>query len=640
MSIVLTDEQLAIIEAEPKLKTCLRVLAGAGSSKSTTCTYKVKHMIEHYKIQPNKILLITFSNRAARDLRKKVKNNIGLTGKKAPTVSTIHGMCLDILKRFSAEELTVISSWEDLLVFRKALEDYFDISNIKKNYTTAATVTILELLTELYSTYNFNKFQNSLDTYMYDNSSKFESFEDTNNIIAFTYRDFYNIVEQANRYKTVNNLLSFDDIVYKAFELLTSDEEAKEFVRKQYKYLFVDESQDLSALQHLFYYNIFNTSHVVLVGDKTQEIYFFRHSDSRYLEEDSLFKAFNEVTTHHLTYNFRSAHPIVTLGNMLRDYAKSEIIQKPADITKKLPKRVFIQKVKNQVAEGKTIVKHIKELISNGAEPQDIAVITRTNKYITTILEPALLETGLPYIIQGSKTRKLTDKSEILYIVHCFQLMVASSKAQIFILKQMVENVQNIGPATARKLLDNLNGNIWNIIDYNDKKSESLSVLIKFIQECSFKGLDVSKIGYYIDTFLEYSKFDLKQQYIAEIKQLFSNWAEIYIEDTGKTLERIIPEIQTSLDSVEEENSKAIRLNSVHSTKGLEFKHVICSGFTYRSSKLAKPTKEELNIMYVSFSRAIESLLIVHSDIITYMGDEIAGYKQKWLKKLINDLEN
>ena len=203
--------------------------------------------------------------------------------------------------------------------------------------------------------------------------------------------------------------------------------------------------------------------------------------------------------------------------------------------------------------------------------------------------------------------------------------MVASPKAQIFILKQMFENVQNIGPATARRLLDNLNGNIWHLISYNDKKSESLSMLIKFIQDCSFKGLDVSKIGYYIDTFLEYSKFDLKQQYVAEIKQLFSNWAEIYIEDTGKTFEQIIPEIHTSLDSVEEENSKAIRLNSTHSTKGLEFKHVICSGFTYRSQKLAKPTVEELNIMYVAFSRAIESLLIVHSDIITYVDDIVTG---------------
>lgn len=635
----LNKEQQAIVEAEPKLKTCLRILAGGGSGKSTTCTYKVKYMIEHFKIQPNKILLITFSNRAARDLRKKIKNNIGLSGKKSPTVSTIHGMCLDILKRFATEELTVISSWEDLLIFRNALEAYFGMTDAKKKFTTAATLNIIEVLSELYSTYNFDKFKDSLDTYMYDNSSMFEDFNDPN-IISYTCRDFYEIVGIADRYKIANNLLSFDDIVYKAFELLTSDDEAKDWARKQWPYLFVDESQDCSAIQHLFYYNIFNTSHVVLVGDLVQEIYQFRHSDSRYLEEENLFQAFNEVTTHLLTYNFRSSHPVVTLGNMLREYAKSEIIQKPADFTKSLPKRVFIQKVKNQVTEGKTISKHIKELIKQGAEPKDIAVITRTNKYITTILEPALLETGLPYIIQGSKTRKLTDKSEILYIVHCLQLMVASPKAQIFILKQLIENVQSIGPVTAKKVIENLNGNIWNIIDFNDKKCESLSVLIKFIQDCSFNGLDVSKIGYYVDTFIELSKFDLKQQYVAEIKQLFSNWAEIYIEDTGKTLEQIIPEIQTSLDSVEEENVNAIKLASVHSQKGLEHKHVVCSGFTYKSQKMAKPTVEELNIMYVAFSRAIESLLVVHSDIITYMGEEITGYKQKWLKKLLQDLEN
>jgi DNA helicase-2/ATP-dependent DNA helicase PcrA len=635
----LNAEQLDIVQTEPKLKTLLRILAGAGSGKSTTAANRVKYLMDFYKIQPKHILLMTFSNRAARDLRNKIKTVTGLKGKKLPTVSTIHGLCLDIIKRFSDEEKIVLSSWEDLMIFRDSLEAYLGDYDTQKKILTPVALAITQLLSELYSTYEFNRFEDSLETIMYDNSSMFEDFNDPN-IITLTYRDFYEIVSISDRYKVGNNLLSFDDIVYKAFELITSDDEVLAWVRKTYIYTFIDESQDNNALNHLLVYNVFNTGHTTLIGDLSQEIYQFRWSDSRYLAEESLSTVYNEVTTKYLTYNFRSAHPIVTLGNMLRGYSKSEVIQKPADFTKSLPKRVFIQKVKNQVAEGKNSAKHIKQLLSEGVEPKDIAVITRTNKYITTILEPALIELNIPYIIQGSKTRKLTDKSEVLYLIHCFQLMVAPPKAQVFIMKQVLENLQGIGNATAKKLYEYLNGNIWGLINLNDKKYNCVSGLVKYVQECSLNGLDVIKVGHYIDSFLEFSKFDLKPLYVAELKQLFSNWAEIYIEDTGKTLEQIIPEIQTSLDSVEEETANVVKLSTVHSTKGLEYEHVICTGFTYKSKKLAKPTLEELNIFYVQVSRAIKSLLIVHSDIITYMGQEIKGYKMKWLVKLLQDLEN
>lgn len=635
---ILNSEQKLIVEYEPKLKSCLRILAGAGSGKSTTASARVKYMVEVLKIQPKHILLMTFSNRAARDLRNKVKSSTGLKGKNSPTVLTIHGLCLDILKRFLSDELIVLSSWDDLMIFRNNLEEYLDCK-LSKRITTAIASKVVELLSELYSKYEFDKFEDSLGSLMYDNSANYEDISDPE-IVTLTYKDFYEIVNMATRYKIEHNLLSFDDIVYRAFELLQEDEEALAWVRKQYVYVTVDECQDNNCLNHLLVYNVFNTGHTTLIGDYTQEIYQFRWSDSRYLDGDNLKTVYENVNTLYLTYNFRSAHPIVKLGNMLRAYAKSEVIQKPAEFTKPLPKRVFIQKVKNQVNEGKTVAKHVKQLIKDGAELRDIAVLTRTNKYISTTLEPAFIELNIPYIIQGSKTRKLTDKSEVAFLIHCFQLMVAPPRAQVFIMKQILENIQGIGPVTANQTYEYMSSNIWGLMNLSGKVYNCLANLVRFVQECSLKGLEVIKIGYYIDNFLELSKFDLKPNYVTELKQLFSNWAEIYIEDTGKSLEQIIPEIQSSLDSVEEESVNAVKLSSIHATKGLEYKHVVASGFTYRTSKQAKPTQEELNIFYVQVSRAIESLLIVHSDIITYMGQEMKGHKMKWLIKLIQDLEN
>jgi superfamily I DNA/RNA helicase len=277
-------------------------------------------------------------------------------------------------------------------------------------------------------------------------------------------------------------------------------------------------------------------------------------------------------------------------------------------------------------------------LLKNGAEPRDIAVITRTNRYISTNLEPAFVENGIPYLIQGSKTKKMTDKSEILYIINCLQLMVAPPRAQVYIAKQILIHMEGIGEKTAQEFSRILESGIFNLIEANPRKGESIIGLLKFILSESLKGLDGSKLGSYIETFLNYSKFDIKDRYLQEIKQLFSNWCEIYMEDMDRTLEQIIPDIQTAIDSVDEDTSNSVRLTTIHAVKGLEYDHVIACGFTYRTQNMVKLNEEELNMFYVQISRAIKSVMIVYSDFVKYMGEEEQGYKSKWLVKLLQYL--
>ena len=110
------------------------------------------------------------------------------------------------------------------------------------------------------------------------------------------------------------------------------------------------------------------------------------------------------------------------------------------------------------------------------------------------------------------------------------------------------------------------------------------------------------------------------------------------MEDTDKTFEQIIPDIQTAIDSVDEETSNCVKLSTIHAVKGLQYDHVVACGFTYRSQNMTKLTTEELNMLYVQVSRAVKSLLIVHSDMVKYMGEEIQGYKSKWILKLLDYL--
>lgn len=631
----LNEEQTGVVNSPITLKTCIRIPAGAGSGKTTTSCHRVKHWMEHHRISKNRILMTTFSNRAARDMRKKLKLVTGKALKDLPLVSTFHSFCLDILKEESDSEFVVLSDWENKMVFREALEKHFDIAHYPKSVTTTATNSILEALSEMYSTYNINKWMKVLDEDLFNNTDEALKGQQ----LVVTYRDMYEIVNSANSYKTTHDLVSFDDIIYNTFELLKSNEEAMCRIRKKYIYTIFDECQDLSALQFMMIYNVFNTGHTNLVYDLEQEIYQFRFSDGRYLAEDNLFKAYNEVITYPLSYNFRSAHSIVKLGNILREFAKSDIIQIPAEHNKHLENKVLIKQVRNNISEGKYVGEHIKSLIKDGAKYKDIAVITRTNRYIKTVLEPVLMEQGIPYIISGSKAKKLSDKSEVLFIINCLQLLVATPGACKHIAKQILPNLKKVGPAGEQTLRGILEGGYIGFVDKVPSKYNEVVELFKSVREWSLERLEVASIGDYIDLFLSCSKFELGQRYSAEIKQLFTNWAHVYMEETNSTLEKVIPEISSSIDSVDEESKDAVIIATVHSTKGLEYKHVICAGFTYRTAQQAAQNIEELNIFYVQVSRAIESCLLVHSDWIKLAdGDEKEGYKNAWLVKLILSL--
>ena len=212
------DEQKAIVNSPKSFKTCNRYIAGAGSGKSTTMAFRTKKFLDD-GISKDKISLMTFSNRASRDLMLKLKSITGLKPSKLPNVSTIHGLCLDILRYYSPDEFVVISSWEDMLIFRDSLEKYADLEKLPKKVTTPIAKQIADTISELYSCYEIDRYKSQLSDIFYDNSEYYEK-ADQHLIVTLTFKDFYEVVKRADKFKRANGLLSFDDILYRTFELL------------------------------------------------------------------------------------------------------------------------------------------------------------------------------------------------------------------------------------------------------------------------------------------------------------------------------------------------------------------------------------------------------------------------------------
>lgn len=564
-----SDEQQAIIDCKPTLNTVNVVKASAGSGKSQTMAFRTKALVEEHKISTKKILLITFSNRAARDLRLKVKEALNLQPKDLPTTCTIHSMCLDILRLYTKEENITLTDWQNRMIFRDILEEELNFHKLPKFITNTIAKRLADKTSELYLTYDIDKHKDELNNTVYDNREEYEH-SDQHLQAYVTYRDYYHILEKVNVYKRANDVISFSDIVYRAFELLRTDKEALTWVQKKYIYVTVDEAQDLTVLYWLFCYNVFNTGNTTIVGDTTQWLYSFAYADYSYFDADKFRDKYKTVNEFSLSTNYRSAHPVVTLGNILRKFGKSNIEALPAKHLSHLPKRVSLKRLGNQIAEVKYIVSEVKKLIKQGEELSDIYVITRTNKYISTLLEPAFLQENIPYIVQSSKSRKLSDKKEILFLMNMLMFVTATTKGKSFIVKSILQDIQGIGKTGANKLANLLDGSIYPLMDDDSLKGKELRELLTMAQSVSLGGLEVSGMGDYIEDCFSYSKFEISDFYMKELKQLFTNWATIYIEDTGKTLEQVIPDISTSLDSVEEVASNSVRLTNVHQCLSLD----------------------------------------------------------------------
>ncbi len=588
----------------------LLVFAGAGSGKTKVITYKIAYLIEDMRVSPSRILAVTFTNKAANEMKERVERLLG-KNMRGLWIGTFHSICARILRREIPvlgyeKNFTILDEEDAVHVIKEATKEanfdtkYFDpkkvknrISAIKRNLITAE---------------EFAKMPHDY----------FES------VVSSIYSRYEKILKE-------NNALDFDDLIMLTVKLLKEHNDVAYYYTDKFKYILVDEYQDVNRSQYELL-KILASKHkkITVVGDDDQSIYSFRGADSNLIfkfQED-----YPNAKIVKLEENYRSPQEILDIANELISH-NTERSGKTLFSSKRVPDSVHLYEAADQIDEARFVVKKIKEIRKyEGKHFSDFAILYRMN-FQSRTFEEYLLEEGIPYRIIGGV--RFYSRAEIKDIMA--YLSVVNNPRDDLSFKRII-NVppRKIGPATLKKVEDVKNEKgltLYEALEYlveNEKLSGSSArslkqfyELIKDLKEdaktMSLRQLTeeiISKTHYY--KYLS-SKGLEGESRIENVKEFINVVSEFMkqSEDTSLTAFLTYLSLITDMDTAKE--GDRVTLMTLHAAKGLEFPVVFLVGMEegflphYRAFESQKDLEEERRLCYVGITRAKEKVFFTYA---------------------------
>ena len=574
---------------------CL-VIAGAGSGKTKVLTTRIANLIEN-GVKPYNILAITFTNKAAGEMRERVNNIINAHD---AFIGTFHSFGLKIIRENSAlfnltSAFTLIDTEDQTSIIKKIMKDI----NITDKMISPAFIK---------SKISFIK-NNMLS------DSEIANFliSENEKIAVKIYYEYEKILKR-------NNTLDFDDLLKKPVELFNSNKEVLEKYQDKFKYILIDEYQDTNEVQYKLvkllskkYLNLF------VVGDPSQSIYAFRGAN--YQNILNFEKDFKGCTVIKLPQNYRSTQTILDAANEVISHNKQ---RKDLDLFSDLGQGVKIKYIRtfNDSMENKRVVDEIQKLYEEGYSRKDMAIFYRTNAQSRSI-EDALVKANIPYKVFGSfyfyKRKEIKD-------LLAYLKLIANPSDDVSLERVINEPKRKIGDKTIENLREkarSLNISMFEAID-SGKELEFKKLILNLIEiskDTSITGL--------IDKTLELSKMketyendkSLESDIRLENLMEFRSVSETYEKETGNVnLSDFLMEVSLVSDAAEySTDADAVTLMTVHSAKGLEFKVVFIIGLEENIMPISKALyddeelEEERRLMYVAITRAKEKLYLLNA---------------------------
>ena len=574
---------------------CL-VIAGAGSGKTKVLTTRIANLIES-GVKPYNILAITFTNKAAGEMRERVNNIINAHD---AFIGTFHSFGLKIIRENSAlfnltSAFTLIDTEDQTSIIKKIMKDI----NITDKMISPAFIK---------SKISFIK-NNMLS------DSEIANFliSENEKIAVKIYYEYEKILKR-------NNTLDFDDLLKKPVELFNSNKEVLEKYQDKFKYILIDEYQDTNEVQYKLvkllskkYLNLF------VVGDPSQSIYAFRGAN--YQNILNFEKDFKGCTVIKLPQNYRSTQTILDAANEVISHNKQ---RKDLDLFSDLGQGVKIKYIRtfNDSMENKRVVDEIQKLYEEGYNRKDMAIFYRTNAQSRSI-EDALVKANIPYKVFGSfyfyKRKEIKD-------LLAYLKLIANPSDDVSLERVINEPKRKIGDKTIENLREkarSLNISMFEAID-SGKELEFKNLILNLIEiskDTSITGL--------IDKTLELSKMketyendkSLESDIRLENLMEFRSVSETYEKETGNVnLSDFLMEVSLVSDAAEYSlDADAVTLMTVHSAKGLEFKVVFIIGLEENIMPISKALyddeelEEERRLMYVAITRAKEKLYLLNA---------------------------
>ena len=616
---LLNEEQKKAVE---HLDGPLLVLAGAGTGKTRVITYKIAHLIENCKVPASKIMAVTFTNKAAKEMLDRLKN---LIGEKAQPLwaGTFHAISLRILKIEGhlvglKPSFTIVDEEDRLSIINKILKE---LNIDKKQYPAKEYAHLI------------SKYKNTIE-YVYDNEP-----------LVWIYK-FLEVYNKYRTYCATNNYIDFDDMLAFTLKLFIKEASILQYYKNLFQYILVDEYQDTNILQFQFIKYLSNGRNICVVGDDDQSIYSWRGADIKNILEFD--KHFPDTTVIKLTTNYRSCQKILDLANKLILHNKFRR-GKNLKTAITLPGNVEILKFSNDEAEASFVVNKIKEMIAKGINPSEIAVLYRTNAQ-SRIFETYLSNSQIPYKIIGNIS--FYQRKEIKDILSYLKVFDNPFDSQSLI-RALKNPPVGIGDATINKIIENATKkNIDLLTSINDiinnvtkKQAETLHQFLGLMDMLK-DTTDIAQMIHQVIKERDYENY-LKQfddEYIANkriynIYELISAATQFTENNRDANLNDFLA--STSLiTSTDEINNNAVNLITVHSAKGLEFNTLFLVGLEdglfplHRAYSNEKELEEERRLCYVAITRAKERLYISWAKTRLTYGNIIENNPSSFIKEL------
>lgn len=614
-------QKKAVLETEGPVL----VLAGAGAGKTRTIAHRIVHLVNS-GVAPESILAITFTNKAAKEMRERVRELLlehkGAHAVQGVTVSTFHSLCVILLRQYGErlgikKHFTIYDRADSLRAIKKAIKR---AGEDEKQFEPRV---ILQAISKAKGD------ATPLTQYREETGGAYFP-----TIVADVWEHYEHIIRK-------EGALDFDDLLLLMWKLLHTETDIRTHLSQRYRYIHVDEYQDTNKVQYEIVRMLASEhENLFCVGDLDQNIYSWRGSTIENILEFET--SFPHATTILLEENYRSTQTIIAVSN---DIIAKNTRRKEKTLFTKNPEgeKVSVLCGFDERDEAFRIATTVAHLIDEGVPAGNIALLYRAN-FQSRVLEDAMLALGIPYKVLGTR---FFDRKEVKDMLSYIRASL-NRDSEVDIGRTINTPLRGIGKITVTKLfnegMDALSGSArekvaryFGILDAIASIAQTKKASVVLSETLARSGIEQSLAG----------KGDEAEERLQNIKELVSLAVERYDEDAPpEGLLRLLEDasLATEQDELDKRTAKdlsdSVTLMTIHAAKGLEFDHVFITGledglFPYERAESSFGGKvddeEERRLFYVAVTRAKKKVFLTYAQTRTMFGQRLVRTPSEFL---------
>ncbi|MEK7179899.1 MAG: UvrD-helicase domain-containing protein [Patescibacteria group bacterium] len=605
-----SEQKKAVVTTEGPLL----ILAGAGAGKTKTITFRIYHLIKN-GTDPKQILAITFTNKAAKEMRERVDRllekdrtlNLSISFGDKPFISTFHALAVHLLRNHASEanlprHFKIFDGGDS----RKAIREAIEKVNLNPKEIEPAKLQH-SISREKGNACTLEKYREKVGNEYFPN------------IVEKVWTEYEHILKQ-------EKALDFDDLLLKAYILLKENETIRTFYQKLWKYIHVDEYQDTNRIQYLLV-RLLGIAHnnVCVVGDADQNIYSWRGAELRNILDFE--KDYPEAQAILLEENYRSTQTILHAANTI---IKKNKLRKEKELFTKnsIGEKIGLFEGIDENEEAEFVASKTENCIKEGIAPKEIAVLYRAN-FQSRVLEEAFLSKGIAYQLIGVKFFERKEIKDVLAFIHA-----AFNRESFGDIKRII-NVppRGIGKVTLLKIFE---GKESTLPKGTFERVVAFRLLLNGIHTVALEKKPSEVIKYIIkktgiEEMYETGK-EKDEEKLENVRELVTLATRYDTYPTNEGLEKLLSDAALLADQDElAEEKDGVKLMTVHAAKGLEFDYVFIVGlednlFPHQRSNESKVSdeenEEERRLFYVALTRARKRVILSYAQMRTLYGSK------------------